>query len=165
MKKLICVLCALVMALLPVLVMAEAEFHVAVEEETNSNWKFMETIFLDTVLDNPFEIWKDEELGGGIIAITNIELTLQDKALGGGLGSNNCYIGYSENCLYLVVQRDSEKMYIVEFDRQYSMCMYQERSCDETTDYGKICEEFCGANYWKVEPKAVQAGFYKFMNN
>lgn len=163
MKKLLCVLCAMVMALLPVVGMAAAEVS-AVAEEPNPNWKAFETILLDTVVDHPLDTWKDEELGGFIIAVTSIELAAQEKAEGGGLVANNCYIGYSENCLYLVVQRNSDRMYIIEFDRQYSMCMYQERSCDETTDYEKICEEFCGENYWKVEPKAVQAAFYKLMN-
>lgn len=155
MKKLICVLCTLVMALLPVLVMAEGT---DVRE-----WKDMGTAHLE---DFSIEVWKDDE-SAGILATTYVMLAIGGEGLltdpNLSLSLNNVYVGEVENKIYIFEPFpviDDKTAVVIELDYTENTWRYLLMEVENSDNLDLICEEYCGQNYWPVSSDAILNGFY-----
>lgn len=154
MKKSICVLCALVMALLPVVGMAAGT--------DAGEWKDIGFEF--PLADKPYEIWKDDVLGGKLVGPLICVVRAYEGVLSEMATAYSAFVGYTEENLYIFSFFNEKTMIIIEINKQGST-RYLLMEAEDMEKIEMVCKEYCGENYWIVSQESVFNGIMDFANS
>ena len=155
MKKQFCIICSLIIMLIPMLCVAEAPMQ------------FLKTPVVEVIEENKMpaqELYKSEGLRATVAIGLQISLMQQEKNSDGYIDTETMWIGYNGDCFYVVSAYSESQRALFELDTKYFICKYRIEDNADMNQNEMICEEFCPDYYCALSPKEVESALYSIIN-
>ncbi|MBE5780071.1 MAG: hypothetical protein E7331_12170 [Clostridiales bacterium] len=147
MRKILCVLCAMVMALLPVVGMAQ---------NGNLQWVEFEGMAKDAALQqSPSALFYAE--GGALLYLLSIYdvRTARNEVEDTVFYGKDVYCGAKGDMAYIVAGYDETHSVVIEFDTAKVTFRYLLVEVDDHAVNGSICQVFCDDTNLQIDPEAI----------
>lgn len=155
MKKQFCIICSLIIMLIPMLCAAEAPMQ------------FLKTPVIDIIKEYKMpaqELYKAEDLRALIAVGLQISLMQQEENSDGSIDPKSIWIGCNGDCFYLVSAYSESKRALFELDMKYFICKYRIEDNADMSQNEMICKEICPDYYCALSQKEVESVLYGIIN-
>lgn len=139
MKKLVCLLCVLIILTLPTLGICETQ-------------SALKTALVE--IDIPVEeLCGSDEMRSYLLVDFLLSLNLKENISGISFNYKTTFIGYNGNTIYAVSDFQNKRV-VFEFDTEYDFCLYSLEDNADMSQNEEICKKLCPDHCWGTNYKA-----------
>ena len=148
MRKILCVLCAMVIALLPVMVLAA--------EAEDWHWEQFDCGVKDLVMGYSPEMWCQEENASLLYVIMIYEVHINRNEIADlTFYGNGAFVGRNDKMVYIVGKYSDKETAVIQFDAELGTCSYVLIEVTGHEENEGICQELCGLDYLQLDPESL----------
>lgn len=151
MKKLCCLVCCLVLILLPLMGNCEDAMN------------FLKNDALTTIMNSPYSAEDLCEAGASMVVALQLALMMQEEVVDGHFNTKTCYIGYADNCFYAVSEFSPTERAVYMMDMEYKICKYRIDVDVDLTQNEEVIKELCPDHYEQIDPKELESALYNIL--